>query len=199
MKSRTNLEVIKVLRSDNAKEYFSSALSSFLSSQGVLHQSTCPHTPQQNGITERKNRHLVETAGTLLLNANIPVHYWGYAVLNTNFLINGIPYSTLDNKIPLSVISPNEPLYHLSPRVFGCTCFVHDVSLRLDKLSERTIKCVFLGYPIFRKGIHVIFQTLRGYTCLLMLPSSKKPLSSHLPCKIPILYNRYYVSHPSIQ
>ena len=143
MKSRTNLEVIKVLRSDNAKEYFSSALSSFLSSQGILHQSTCPHTPQQNGITERKNRHLVETAGTLLLNANIPVHYWGYAVLNTNFLINGIPYSTLDNKIPLSIISPNEPLYHVSPHVLDCTYFVHDVSPGLDKLSTRAIKCVF--------------------------------------------------------
>jgi len=50
-------KIIKVLQSDNAKDYFSSALSSFLSSQGILHQSSCPHTLQQNGIAERKNRH----------------------------------------------------------------------------------------------------------------------------------------------
>ena len=68
-------KTIKVLRSDNAKEYFSSAVSSFLSSQGILHQSSCPHTPQQNGIAERKNRHLVETARTLLLHANVPVRH----------------------------------------------------------------------------------------------------------------------------
>ena len=37
--------VIKILRSDNAKEYFSSALSAVLSSHGILYQSTCPHTP----------------------------------------------------------------------------------------------------------------------------------------------------------
>ena len=48
-------KTIKIFRSDNAKEYFSTKLSSFLSSQGILHQSTCPHTPQQNGIAERKN------------------------------------------------------------------------------------------------------------------------------------------------
>jgi len=34
---------------------FTYALSAVLSSHGILHQSTCPHTPQQNGITERKN------------------------------------------------------------------------------------------------------------------------------------------------
>jgi hypothetical protein len=55
-------KAIKILRSDNAKEYFSYGLSSFLSAHGILHQSSCPHTTQQNGIAERKNRHLVETA-----------------------------------------------------------------------------------------------------------------------------------------
>ncbi|RDY06740.1 hypothetical protein CR513_09234, partial [Mucuna pruriens] len=55
----------------NAKEYFSSELNSYLSSKGILHQSTYPHTPQQNGITERKNRHLVEIACTLILSANM--------------------------------------------------------------------------------------------------------------------------------
>jgi len=44
--------VIKILRSDNVKEYFSSTLSAVLSSHGILHQSTCPHTPQQNGIAK---------------------------------------------------------------------------------------------------------------------------------------------------
>ncbi|RDX96106.1 hypothetical protein CR513_21286, partial [Mucuna pruriens] len=43
-----------LLRSENAKEYFSFELNSYLSSKGILHQSTCPHTPQQNGIAERK-------------------------------------------------------------------------------------------------------------------------------------------------
>ena len=81
-------KIIKILRSDNAKEYFSSKLSSFLSSQGILHQSTYPHISQQNGIAEWKNRHLVEIARTLLLSANVPFHHWGDVVLTACFLIN---------------------------------------------------------------------------------------------------------------
>ncbi|RVW23183.1 Retrovirus-related Pol polyprotein from transposon TNT 1-94 [Vitis vinifera] len=55
---------IRVLRSDNAREYFSAQFTSFMSHHGILHQSSCAHTPQQNGVAERKNRHLVETART---------------------------------------------------------------------------------------------------------------------------------------
>ena len=46
---------IRVLRSDNAREYFSAPFTSFMSQHGILHQSSCAHTPQQNGIAERKN------------------------------------------------------------------------------------------------------------------------------------------------
>lgn len=94
-------KTIKKFRSDNAKEYFSAELSSFFSSQGILHQSTCPHTPQQNGIAKRKNRHLVEIARSLMLNTNVPIHHWGDAVLTVCFLINMMPYSSLNNKIPI--------------------------------------------------------------------------------------------------
>ena len=64
------------------------------------------HTPQQNGIAKRKNRHLVEIARTLLLDANDPVHHWGDAVLTACFLINRMPSSFLDNKTPHSIIFP---------------------------------------------------------------------------------------------
>ncbi|RVW70757.1 Retrovirus-related Pol polyprotein from transposon RE1 [Vitis vinifera] len=54
---------------DNAREYFSAQFTSFMSHHGILHQSSCAHTPQQNGVAERKNRHLVETARTILLHS----------------------------------------------------------------------------------------------------------------------------------
>lgn len=145
-------KTIKILRSDNAKEYFSSGLSSFLSAHGILHQSSCPHTPQQNDIAERKNRHLVETARTLLLHANVPLQHWGEAVLTSCFLINRMPSSAVDHKIPHSILFPKEPLFHVAPRIFVCTCFVHDLSPGLHKLSARAIKCVFLGYSRLQIG-----------------------------------------------
>ena len=58
---------ICILSSDNALEYLSTPFSGFLSSHGILHQSSYANTIEQNGVAERKNRHLVEIARTLLL------------------------------------------------------------------------------------------------------------------------------------
>ena len=74
---------IRVLRGDNAREYFSTPFTSFMSQYGILHQSSCAHTPQQNEVAERKNRHLVTTARTLLLHSHVPFRLWGDAVLTT--------------------------------------------------------------------------------------------------------------------
>ena len=68
---------IRILRSDNAKEYLSASISSFMSSHGILHQLSYAYTPQQNGVAKRKNRHLVETSRTLLLHHKVPQHFWG--------------------------------------------------------------------------------------------------------------------------
>ena len=127
-----------------------------------MHRSTCPHTPQQNGITERKNRHLVETVRTLLLGANMPVHYWGDAILTACYLINEM-LSSLKNKVPYSILFPKEPLFHITSRVFGCVCFVHDMSPSLHKLSARSIKCVFLGYSRLQKGYQCYSPETKKY------------------------------------
>ena len=68
---------IRVLRSDNAKEYFSTPFISFMSQHGILHQSPCAHTPQQNGVAERKNRHLIKTTRTLLFHLSCSLSFLG--------------------------------------------------------------------------------------------------------------------------
>ena len=143
---------IRVLRSDNAREYFSAPFISFMSQHGILHQSSCAHTPQQNGVAERKNRHLIETARTLLLHYHIPFRFWGDAVLTACYLINRMPSSVLHAQIPHSLLFPDQPLYFLPPRVFGCTCFVHILTPGQDKLSAKATKCIFLGYSRLQKG-----------------------------------------------
>ncbi|CAN1248148.1 Retrovirus-related Pol polyprotein from transposon RE2 [Linum perenne] len=45
---------IKVLKTDNARDYFNSILGSFLTYHGIIHSSSCVDTPEQNGIAERK-------------------------------------------------------------------------------------------------------------------------------------------------
>ena len=62
---------IRVLRSDNAREYFSTPFISFMSQHRILHQSSCAHTPQQHEVAKCKNRYLIETARTLLLHYHV--------------------------------------------------------------------------------------------------------------------------------
>ena len=126
-----------------------------MSSYGILHQFSCAYTPQQNGVVEHKNRHLVKTAHTLLLHHKVPQRFWEDAILATCYLINHMPSFALHDQIPHSNIFPNQPLFCLLPRVFGYVCFVHILTLGQDKLFAKATKCVFLGYS----------QLHRGYRC----------------------------------
>ena len=63
-----------------------------------------------------------------------------------------MPSSSIKNKIAHSILFPEEPLFHVDPRIFGCTCIVHNLSPGFDKLAARAIKCVFLGYSRLQKG-----------------------------------------------
>jgi transposase InsO family protein len=53
---------IKKLRSDRGGEYLSTEFDRYLKDQGIKRQLTVHHSPQQNGVTERLNRTLVEHA-----------------------------------------------------------------------------------------------------------------------------------------
>ena len=79
---------IKVIRSDNEGEYFKTELIKFMNSNGILHQTTCPYSQQQNGVTERKNRHILEVTRSLLIDGNVLSHLWGEAVRSAIYLIN---------------------------------------------------------------------------------------------------------------
>ena len=63
-----------------------------------------------------------------------------------------MPSSVLHAQIPHSLLFPDQPLYFLPPRVFGCACFVHILTPGQDKLSTKATKCIFLGYSRLQKG-----------------------------------------------
>ncbi|WMV25609.1 hypothetical protein MTR67_018994 [Solanum verrucosum] len=134
-----------------------------MSHQGIIHQTSCPYTPQQNGVAERKNRHLIETVRTLLIESHVPLRFWGDAVLSSCYLINRMPSSSIQNQVLHSILYPQSHLYSIPPRVFGSTCFVHNLAPGKDKLTPRALKCVFLGYSRVQKGYRCYSHDLRRY------------------------------------
>ena len=81
--------------------------------KGILHQSTCKDTPQQNGIAERKNKHLLEVGRTLMFHMNVPTHLWGDAIL-TSYLINRMPIRVLKYATPLQTLKNKFPNTHFT-------------------------------------------------------------------------------------
>ena len=71
--------------------------------------------------------------------------------------------SVLYDQIPHSVLLPNQPLFCLSPRVFGCVCFVHILTPGQDKLSAKAKKCVFLGYSRLQRSYRCYSPNINRY------------------------------------
>ncbi|MCO5580830.1 hypothetical protein L7F22_034703 [Adiantum nelumboides] len=136
---------VQILRSDNGGEYVSNAFQKFCKDVGIQQQYTTPYTPQQNGVSERKNRTLVSAARAMLLTAGLSKPYWEEAVATAGYLQNRIPHAIDPQFTPYYHWFGKIPtLEHL--RVFGCSAYpVQAVSLR-HKLDATATKMVFVGY-----------------------------------------------------
>uniref|UniRef100_A0A2N9J940 Integrase catalytic domain-containing protein n=1 Tax=Fagus sylvatica TaxID=28930 RepID=A0A2N9J940_FAGSY len=144
--------IVRAIRSDNGGEYISDAFCSQLNQKGILHQLTCPQTPEQNGVAERKNRHIMSIVRCLLCGMHVPKSYWHMAVLTAVYLMNRTPSRVLHGTAPLQFLKPDCALFQILPRVFGCTCFVQNRSPTRTKLDNKSIRCIFLGYSTMSKA-----------------------------------------------
>ena len=124
----------KIFHFDSSGEYLSDLFCQFLISEGTLPQLSCPGAHPQNGVAERKYRHIIETAQTLLIASFVPSHFWG-EVIST--IIQ--PSSKLAGKCPSEVPFGTPQYDHLW--VFGCTCYV---LLAPRERTKQPAKCVFL-------------------------------------------------------
>ncbi|KAL1213808.1 Retrovirus-related Pol polyprotein from transposon TNT 1-94 [Cardamine amara subsp. amara] len=138
---------VRMIRSDNGSEFM--ALKPWFASQGIIHQTSCVGTPQQNGRVERKHRHILNVVRSLRFQADLPLKFWGNCVLTACYLINRTSSTVLSGKTPHELLFDQSPSYtHI--RIFGCLCYAHKGTLVRKKLDERASRCVFLGYPYNR-------------------------------------------------
>jgi transposase InsO family protein len=113
---------VKILRTDDGTEYVNKEFNAFLSRNGILHQTSCPDTPPQNGVAERKNRHILEVARSLMFTMNVPKFLWSEAVLTATYHINHTPSKILAMKTPCEILL-GENKFVVPPKFFWMYMF----------------------------------------------------------------------------
>ena len=85
---------VKIFKCDGGGKFIQTDLIQHLEDQVIVRYVSCPNTPAQNGVVERKHRHMVESSLTLLIHANLPLFLWVESFLTAVFLINRFPSSS---------------------------------------------------------------------------------------------------------
>lgn len=128
---------VQFFQSDGGGEYTSKVFTKFLASKGIVHHISCPYTPQQNGVGERKNRHIIETALALLTTTSLPLQFWYYAITHATFLINGMPSRTMHMQSPYFKFYGTLPDL-LSLKIFGSAIYPLLRPYNAHKLEPRS-------------------------------------------------------------
>eukprot|EP00795_Rhopilema_esculentum_P007998 gene7998-biopygen1703 len=150
--SATNEAACKIgtLRTDNGGEYVSNDFENLLKRKGIKHETSVPHSPQQNGVAERMNRTLVESAKAMMNHAGLSKTFWAEAVNTAAYIRNRVITSA-------SGQTPYEKWYGKPPdvshfRVFGCIAYAHIPEAERRKLDKKANRLRFLGYSANQKG-----------------------------------------------
>jgi len=148
-------ELIMKLKTDNGGEYMSKDFQASLTSKGIEHQLTV-HSLQQNGVAERLNRTLMESARAMLSHSNLPNKFWAEAVATAAYLMNRTTTSANEGQL-----TPFEKWYGHKPNishlgVFGFAAYSHVPSMERRKLDKKAQRMGFIGYSKNPKGYRLI-------------------------------------------
>ncbi|GKC17486.1 zinc finger, CCHC-type containing protein, partial [Tanacetum coccineum] len=146
-------KTIKAIRSDRGGEYISQEFKDYLKANGIVQQLTPPYTPQHNGVSERRNRTLLDMVRSMMNLTTLPLSFWDYALESATRILNMVPTKKVDK-------TPYEMWYGKVPnlsylKVWGCEALVKRDTP--DKLKQRFVKCIFIGYPKETMGYYFYF------------------------------------------
>ena len=143
------------LRSDNAKEYESNEFEEILLNRGIKHEFSSPYSPHQNSKIERQWRTLFDMVRALLIDSNVPLKYWPYAVIMAAYLRNRV-FNRRLNMTPMEAATGQRPNLN-NIQLFGSICYPYIQKKFRKKLDPKSTEAVFLGYDSKSPAYVVLF------------------------------------------
>ncbi|CAI7872713.1 unnamed protein product [Closterium sp. NIES-54] len=153
MVERQQDRLVKAIRTDRGGEFFSKEFSLWLKKNGIRHSLTMPYSPAMNGIAERANWTITETARGLLIEAGLPEYFWPDAVRSACVAKNrALTHVGADKWVPYVEWIGRKPKVDIL-RVFRCMCMaLVPKHLRHNMLGAKAIWAVHLGMAQNSKG-----------------------------------------------
>src|SRR5438046_4765000 len=116
-----------------------------LKGSGIIHETTAPYSPDQNGVAERANRTIMERVKAVIAEAKLDKRLWMEIADTVVYLKNHSPTTSLDRKTPYKAWYGRKPdLSHL--RILGSTAYVHVPKEKRTKLDTHSHKGILVGY-----------------------------------------------------
>lgn len=100
--------LVKTIRTDNVMEFLMSQL---YSSKGIIQQTNCLESPQQNGRMERKHQQILNIDNTLSFHSNLPKKFWCSVLSHDVFIMNRVVSLILKNTSLFSRCIKNYLIY----------------------------------------------------------------------------------------
>nr|GEV51269.1 putative ribonuclease H-like domain-containing protein [Tanacetum cinerariifolium] len=136
---------VKIIRSDNGTKFKNHDLNQFCGIKGIKREFSVPRTPQQNGITKRKNRTLIEDARTMLADSLLPITFWVEAVNTACYVQNKVLVTKPHNKTPYELLLGRTPSIGFM-RPFGCHVTILNTLDPLGKFYRKANEGFLVGY-----------------------------------------------------
>lgn len=115
---------VKILRTDNGKEFDNHDVNDYLAQNGIDHEKTVARTPEQNVCVERENRTVMEAARAMIHAKGLSINLWAEAVNSAVYILNRTGTRTVKQKTPYELWfkrTVNIKQFH----VFGTKVYVH--------------------------------------------------------------------------
>jgi transposase InsO family protein len=176
---------VRMIRTDNGTEYVNKLFSGFLSAQGMQHKTSCPDTPPQNGVAERKNRHILEVARSLMYTMNVPKKLWSEAVMTATYLINRMPSRVIGIKSPCEMLM-GENKFLVPQSYLDVLVLLEIIDRQLENWIQEQLNASSLvtlqDKEVTNVGVPLNGEHLLAWTLLferLSLSMERKPISVH--------------------
>nr|GEV43563.1 ribonuclease H-like domain-containing protein [Tanacetum cinerariifolium] len=120
----------------------------------IKREFSVARTPQQNRVTERKNRTLIEAARTILADSLLPISFWAEAVNTACYVKNKVLVTKPHNKTPYELLLGRSPSIGFM-RPFGCPVTILNTLDPLGKFEGKADEGFLVGYSVNRKAFRV--------------------------------------------